>query len=81
MSCICVRIFVASGYQYDTAVYYKQSCFNQLLMQLDILLNGNPVDALAVIVHKEKAYSTGKRICTKLGDNIHRYAYHAVALL
>lgn len=42
------------------------------LFQLDILLNGNPVDALAVIVHKDKAYLIGKRICTKLRDTIHR---------
>lgn len=50
----------------------------QFSLQLDILLNGNPVDALAVIVHKEKAYSTGKRICVKLKDNIHRFAYYVV---
>ena len=41
-------------------------------MQLDILLNGNPVDALAIIVHKDKAYLTGKRICEKLKEIIHR---------
>ena len=43
-----------------------------------MLLNGNPVDALAVIVHKKKAYSTGKRICVKLKDNIHRSGYYVV---
>ena len=46
-----------------------------LFLQLDILLNGNPVDALASIVHKKKAYSVGKKVCEKLKENIHRYMY------
>ena len=53
-------------------------CF---LLQLDILLNGNPVDALAVIIHKEKAYSAGKRICVKLKETIHRFAYHTFVVV
>lgn len=41
--------------------------------QLDILLNGRVVDALASVVHRDKAYSTGKTLCVKLKDTIHRY--------
>ena len=40
--------------------------------QLDILLNGRVVDALASVVHRDNAYSTGKTICGKLKDTIHR---------
>ncbi len=36
------------------------------LVRLDILINGEPVDALSVIVHKERAYQRGKEICAKL---------------
>jgi translation elongation factor EF-4 len=42
------------------------------LVKLDILLNGRVVDALASVVHRDKAYSTGKVICVKLKDVIHR---------
>ena len=41
-------------------------------VQLDVLLNGRVVDALASVVHRDKAYSTGKTICLKLKDTIHR---------
>jgi GTP-binding protein LepA len=36
------------------------------LSKLDILLNGDKVDALSAIVHRQKAYDWGKRICEKL---------------
>ena len=49
--------------------YYSFVIFH---LQLDLLLNGTSVDALATVVHKDKAYKVGKNICKKLKENIHR---------
>ena len=45
------------------------------LVKLDILLNGDPVDALAVIVHKDKAYSYGRALALKLKRTIPRQLF------
>ena len=45
------------------------------LVKLDILLNGDPVDALSMIVHSDKAYDWGRKICTKLKDLIPRQMF------
>ena len=45
------------------------------LVKLDILLNGDPVDALSIIVHRDKAYERGKTLTEKLRGVIPRQLY------
>jgi len=45
------------------------------LVKVDLLLNGDGVDALSFIAHKEKAYARARKLCEKLKDNIPRQLF------
>ena len=45
------------------------------LVKVDMLLNGDQVDALSFIAHKDKAYPRARRLCEKLKDNIPRQLF------
>jgi GTP-binding protein LepA len=61
---------LSSGYatfDYEEADYEEAK-----LVRLQILLNGEPVDALSSIVHSSRAFVRGKAVCTRLKENIPR---------
>lgn len=59
-----------ASFDYEIKEYRRSS-----LVKLDILLNGEVVDALSFIVHESKAYSRGRMICEKLKENIPRQMF------
>ncbi|XP_075608343.1 translation factor GUF1, mitochondrial isoform X3 [Balearica regulorum gibbericeps] len=64
---------LSSGYasfDYEDAGYQAAD-----LIKMDILLNGNPVEELATIIHNDKAYATGKFLCERLKDAIPRQLF------
>ncbi len=48
------------------------------LVRLDLLLNGEPVDAFSVIIHKDKAFDWGKKIAEKLKELIPRQLFEVI---
>ena len=47
----------------------------EILVKLGILVNSEPVDALAMIIHKDFAQKTGRQVCEKLKDLIPRHNF------
>jgi GTP-binding protein LepA len=48
------------------------------LVKLDMLINGDPVDAFSVIIHRDKAYEWGRKIADKLRELIPRQLFEVV---
>ncbi|XP_050005620.1 translation factor GUF1, mitochondrial isoform X2 [Alexandromys fortis] len=64
---------LSSGYasfDYEDAGYQTAE-----LIKMDILLNGNIVEELVTVVHREKAYTVGKTICERLKDSLPRQLF------
>ncbi|RMF61530.1 MAG: elongation factor 4 [Calditrichaeota bacterium] len=62
-----------ASFDYHFADYRRSD-----LVKLDILLNGEPVDALSYIIHKDKAYEWGRKITSKLKELIPRQLFEVV---
>ena len=55
---------------------YEFACYKPSeLVKVDLLLNGEGVDALSLIAHKDKAYPRARRLCEKLKENIPRQLF------
>ncbi len=59
-----------ASYDYELCGYQESD-----LVKLDILLNGDPCDALSMIVHRDRAYARGRCIAEKLKDVIPRQMF------
>jgi GTP-binding protein LepA len=60
---------------YASFDYFRIGYQESQLVKLDILLNGDQVDALSALIHKDHAYELGKKICLKLRELIPRQQF------
>jgi GTP-binding protein LepA len=59
-----------ASFDYELSGYRKSN-----LVKMDIMLNSEQVDALSIIVHRDRAYNRGRAICEKLKDLIPRQMF------
>ncbi len=59
-----------ASFDYHFAGYQRSD-----LVKLDVLINGDPVDALSAIVHRSKAYDMGRKLTSKLKELIPRQMF------
>ena len=59
-----------ASFDYEPAGYQPAD-----IVRLDIMLNGEPVDALSTIVHREKSYTHGSSLCARLKELIPRQRF------
>ena len=59
-----------ASFDYEISEYQRSD-----LVKLDVLLNGDAVDALSFIIHTEKAYARARKIAEKLKENIPRQMF------
>jgi GTP-binding protein LepA len=67
---------ISRGYaslDYDMLDYRRSE-----LVKLDMLINGDPVDAFSVIIHRDKAYEWGRKIADKLKELIPRQLFEVI---
>jgi GTP-binding protein LepA len=60
---------------YGTMDYEVLEYRSDNLVKLDILINGDPVEALAIIVHRDRAQQRGRVLCAKLREQIPRHQF------
>jgi len=63
---------------YASLDYHLSGYRDADLVKLDILVNGDPVDALSLIVHKEKSYVRGRALAEKMREVIPRQMFEVV---
>lgn len=68
--CLKSRTRGYASFDYELIDYQKSN-----MAKIDVLLNGETIDALSFIIHTDKAYTRGRRIAEKLKDNIPRQMF------
>ncbi|MCH7534456.1 MAG: elongation factor 4 [Bacteroidetes bacterium] len=60
---------------YASFDYHPIDYQDSKLVKMDILLNGDGVDALSILIHRDNAYGIGKKVCVKLKELIPRQQF------